>query len=87
WEGRAGPLLVDPARAYGGGSGTRSDPYLISSSEDLVTLSRHPQDFGSHFRLVRDIDLKEVQTCLSPIGTLMVPFTGRFDGNHHTLEN
>jgi len=87
WEDRAGPLMVDPARAYGGGSGTYSDPYLIGQGEHLVTLSRHPQDFGRHFRLTRDIDLQAVQASLSPIGTLATPFTGSFDGNYHTLKN
>jgi len=87
WEDRAGPLMVDPARAYGGGSGTYSEPYLISKSEHLVTLSRQPQDFGRHFRLTRDIDLQAVQASLSPIGTLSAPFTGSFDGNYHTLKN
>jgi hypothetical protein len=87
WEGRAGPLIVNPARHYGGGAGTYADPYLISQGEHLVTLSRHPQDFGKHFRLVKDIDLQGVQATLSPIGTLAVPFTGSFDGNYHTLTN
>jgi hypothetical protein len=87
WEDRAGPLMVDPIRAYGGGSGTYSDPYLIGQGEHLVTLSRHPQDFGRHFRLTRDIDLQAVQASLSPIGTPATPFTGSFDGNYHTLKN
>jgi hypothetical protein len=87
WEERAGPLIVDPPRPYGGGSGTRADPYLISHGEHLVTLSRHPQDFNRHFRLTKDIDLKDVQGTLSPIGTLAVPFAGSFDGNYHTLAN
>jgi len=87
WERRAGPLLVEPARAYGGGRGTRSDPYVIAEAEHLVTLSRHPQDFDKHFRLARDIDLRDVQTRLTPIGTPMAPFTGSFDGNRHTLKN
>ena len=52
-----------------------------------MTLSRHPQDFGRHFRLTRDIDLQAVQASLSPIGTPATPFTGSFDGNYHTLKN
>ncbi len=87
WEDRAGPPMVDPERAYGGGSGTWSDPYLIANTVHLVILSRHPQDFSRHFRLVRDIDLKDTPVSPSPIGTLMVPFTGSFDGNYHTLKN
>ncbi len=87
WEDRAGAPLVDPARSYGGGAGTRSNPYLISQGEHLVTLSRHPQDFSRHFRLTKDIDLQEMDASLPPIGTLSVPFTGSFDGNYHTLKN
>jgi hypothetical protein len=87
WEDRAGPLLVDPARSYGGGAGTRSNPYLVSQGEHLVTLSRYPQDFGRHFRLTKDVDLQGTEASLSPIGTLSVPFTGSFDGNYHTLRN
>ena len=87
WEDRAGPPIVDPERTYGGGSGTWSDPYLIENTVHLVILSRHPQDFSRHFRLVRDIDLKDAPVSPSPIGTLTVPFTGSFDGNYHTLKN
>ncbi len=87
WEERVGPLLTDPPRAYGGGTGKYSDPYVISHSEHLVTLSRYPQDWGKHFRLSRDLDLTDVQASLPPIGTLTVPFTGSFDGNGRTLRN
>jgi hypothetical protein len=87
WEERAGQFLTDPPRAYGGGTGTYADPYLISSGQHLVTLSRYPQDFGRHFRLSRDLDLTDVQASLAPIGTLSVPFTGSFDGNGRTLRN
>jgi hypothetical protein len=87
WEDRAGPLLIDPPRSYGGGAGTRANPYLISQGEHLVTLARYPQDLAKHFRLTKDIDLQGVQASLSPIGMLSVPFTGSFDGNYHTLRN
>lgn len=87
WESRAGPMMADPARTYGGGSGTYSDPYVISDGEHLVTLSRHPQDFSRHFRLTKDLDLQAAQASLVPIGTPAAPFTGSFDGNCHTLKN
>jgi len=87
WEERAGPLLVNAPRTYSGGKGTRSQPYLIQTVEDLVRLGQYPQDFDTHFRLNRDLDLSEAPADLKPIGTLSWAFTGSFDGNFHTLKN
>ena len=38
WEGIPGEIMTDPSYAYGGGSGTENDPYLIYSAEQLNTI-------------------------------------------------
>ena len=51
------PILATQAHAFSGGSGTRIDPYLIATAEDLVSIGSDPNLLQSHFRLVNDIDL------------------------------
>ncbi len=55
-------LLLDvPARVqYGGGSGTAEDPYLIATAGQMNAIGLHPEDSDKHFRLVADIDLKDL---------------------------
>ena len=81
------------------GSGTESDPYLISSKDQLEGLSAVVAGgdslAGVYFRLVADIVLNEgtlegnvwsgetVQW--TPIGTDATPFSGYFDGCGHTV--
>lgn len=79
-----------PAEArYGGGSGTADNPYLISTADHLDSLIARPDDWGGHFRLTADIDLKAWDpTEAHIIGTVDDgPFTGVFDGNHKTIAN
>jgi len=45
------------ANAFSGGSGTRVDPYLIATAEDLMSIGSDPDLLQSHFRLVNAIDL------------------------------
>ena len=70
------------AQTFSGGSGTSSDPYKISNTEDLVELStyvkldlgpKYPIDvqdmntYGKHFIMTQDIDMAAVSNFL-PIG-------------------
>jgi hypothetical protein len=74
---------------YGGGSGTATDPYLISTAEHLQSLSVNRSDWGwdVYYRLTADIDLAELASPLEPMGILGSPFQGHFDGNDKTLSN
>ncbi|WNJ16565.1 VPS10 domain-containing protein [Pontibacter sp. G13] len=71
---------------YGGGAGTDTDPYLIITTNDLVTLSTTQSDWqGKHFRLMQDLDMSGI--AYTPIGKDGALFTGVFDGNGHTISN
>ena len=71
---------------YGGGSGTVSDPYLISTAQDLQNLSATSGDWDKHYQLVNDLDL-DLVAYGNPIGNSSTPFIGTFDGNGHTISN
>jgi hypothetical protein len=87
------------AAQYGGGSGTADDPYQIWIPEQMNAIGVEPNDWDKHFKLMADIDLSAYdgqdgrsafngiapdvdETAYDYQGT---PFTGVFDGNHHTI--
>ncbi len=74
---------------YGGGTGTATQPYLISTAEHLRALSVNSGDWRweAHFKLTEDIDLSELANPPEPIGALGLPFLGDFDGNGKTISN
>jgi hypothetical protein len=84
WENVQGVLIEDEPRYYGGGSGTKTDPYLIYTAEQLNTIGRYPADFGCHFKLMADIDLNGANFNIIGYG---VPFGGVFNGNGHVVRN
>ena len=78
------------------GSGTKSDPYLIQSAEDMRTLSRLTRgqsftDTGIYFKLTADIDLgieSWVPICASADSGWVETansFNANFDGNGKTI--
>lgn len=78
---------------FSGGTGSQEDPYLISTSEDLVQLSDDVQKAvmyeGKHFKMTNDIDMSSVDNFL-PIGNNIESkdvkaFCGIFDGNNNTV--
>ena len=68
--------------AYSGGSGTETDPWLISTVDDLKTLAgtvNNGEDYkDQYFILTDDIDLQNVSW--TPIGDGTNDFCGTFDG-------
>lgn len=80
------------------GKGTKKEPYLLSSAEDLKFLAYQVANekvdgySGCYFRLVKDISLSGKASWLpigyydSPGGKLQ-PFCGIFDGNGCTINN
>lgn len=74
--------LAAPAGAadYAGGSGTRNDPYLISTAQQLAQfrdqVNRGDSDLCA--KLVADIDLGGQSW--EPIGLTRTGYTGTFDG-------
>ena len=82
------------------GSGTKEDPYLISSDLELAKLARDVNTgskwlmkSGEYFKLTKDIDLKH--GIWTPIGStkcvtnknLNRYFSGIFDGDGHAIKN
>ena len=77
----AGMISVSATPAYGGGSGTADDPYLISTKSQLQSLQGETLD-GIHIKLIDDIDL-DGETW-NPIVAFK---NATFDGNHCTISN
>lgn len=78
---------------FSGGTGSEEDPYLISTSDDLVQLSDDVQNFvmyeGKYFKMTNDIDMSTVEN-FRPIGNNLSSndvkvFCGTFDGNGYTV--
>ena len=70
------------------GSGTQADPYLIKTTDDLVTLATNSASnnyFTNHFRLENDLDMAGVS--IEPIGPANKLFRATFDGNGHVISN
>ena len=72
---------------YSGGSGTESDPYLISSYDDFCALSTNVangETYDSKYFLLTN-NITTSATTWTPIGTYSTSFDGIFDGGGHTL--
>lgn len=72
------------------GSGSESDPYIISSVDDLASIRDLVNDstttkvFGNAcYKLITDIDLSGV--VWTSIGTESCQFNGMFNGNYYTI--
>ena len=71
---------VSAAYAFSGGAGTVSNPYLVSTAEDLQHIASYS---SSHFRQINDISLEGI--AFSPICTDSTGFTGSYDGNGYAI--
>jgi len=70
------------------GAGTEDDSYLIYTAEQLNVIGLFPCDWDKHFKLMTDIDMSDYsEKMYNIIGTGLIPFTGTFDGNNHTILN
>lgn len=89
------PSDIYASNGYAGGSGTQSDPYLISTPEHLNQVRLDVADSsGKYYKVVNDIDLSGFDSDndasngnWTPIGTEAVPFKGNFDGNGHIVKS
>ena len=65
----------------GGGNGTAEQPYRIATAADMNEIGANPDDWGSHFVMVNDINLADYTgTEFNIIGpNSATPFTGVFD--------
>ena len=81
------------AAYYGGGDGSQSTPYIISTRTHLYNLA-WLQYIGIYnkngiqqlyFEVANDINMQDLT--LPPIGTDQYPFLGNFNGNNKTISN
>ena len=68
---------------FKGGDGSKANPYQI---ENVTQLELVRENVKKHFKLLKDIDLKDVKN-FKPIGDANKPFTGVFDGNGKKIKN
>ncbi len=71
---------------YAGGFGSESQPFQISTPDELSKLLEYPY---AYFELINDIDLDVAPynsgTGWEPIGSTFDPFYGTMDGNDYTI--
>lgn len=63
------------------GSGTESDPYLVETAEDFLSINNN---LSAHYKLMASIAVSANENAVidAPDNT---PFSGTFDGNGHTI--
>ncbi|KHD37442.1 hypothetical protein NL50_04505 [Clostridium acetobutylicum] len=71
-----------PSGEMTSGSGTKTDPYIISTVQQLENIN---YNLAADYKLENDIDLSGVNW--TPLGNNNVPFTGILDGNGHAIKN
>lgn len=80
----AAPSSRPPQDSAWRGSGTQTDPYLISTTDDWRYFARQVSAgytfAGQTFKMTADIDAEGKSA-----GTELFPFSGTFDGDGHTL--
>jgi tRNA A-37 threonylcarbamoyl transferase component Bud32 len=83
------PKIEAQNRFSGSGSGTPSDPYVITNVKQLQEMK---YDLKAHYVLGNDIDASETKNWnngqgFEPIGDKDNPFTGSFDGRGYKIYN
>ena len=83
WEKTVGDIIdIDySARVYSG-AGTSADPFVLTTSDDVVNMGVRVSDWKGHFVLANDIDMSGVGNYTPP-----TCFEGVFNGNGHKIIN
>ena len=81
-------LQVEQGRrdVYGGGEGTLSSPYILSTEEHLVEFASESRDWAADVYVRLDADL-DGSLLAAPIGSTSTPYQGHFDGAGHTISH
>lgn len=73
------------------GAGTSASPYIIKTPAQLVALSQSVGAgngyYGKFFALDADINMAEMSSQFTPVGSDETPFAGNFSGRGHTISN
>lgn len=85
WEKTSGQKIPQTTIDWIDGSGTDTDPYEITNSDQINMIGKATILLDKHFILSADIDLAGLQT--KPIDYYGDSFTGVFDGNDHKIRN
>lgn len=79
-------LCDDSGQPFGGGDGSEDDPYQICTAQHLHAVGKAEEYLDASFALFDDIDLSNVDK-FRIIGDGDHGFSGRFDGNDHTIKS
>ncbi len=79
-------FYVAESIGFSGGSGTKTDPYLISSAEQMYFITQANHGYEKHYKLIDNV-VFGAGVNFSPIGSEEYPFEGSFDGSGYTIEN
>ena len=83
WQQSPGTsITTDYPTATYSGFGTESDPYVITTAYDFVSLSYRVSDWDKYFILANDVDMSTVGNYAGP-----EYFSGNFDGHDHVIRN
>ena len=83
-EGKMPSYVVSQTVSLAGG-GTESDPFVISTPEDMQAISSDDTE-NAYYKLANDIDLTEwIETNSPADGWIPVTLRGTFDGDGHTI--
>lgn len=81
--------ILSYGQNYSGGSGTVSDPYKISTLDDLKYLSEHSSELGKNFLQIADIDASATATWDFGKGFYTIggssSFYGSYDGGGYKI--
>lgn len=69
---------------FSGGCGTSSNPYLISTVNDLSNVWRYP---AASYSMINSISGNYPSVDLTPLGPIGWTFSGTFDGHGFTISN
>ena len=68
---------------FGGGTGTKNDPYLISDSTHFKAIAQQSNGAsGKYFRQTADINLSDLE---QKSAAIISSFSGTYDGDGHTV--
>ncbi len=79
------------ASLFNGGDGTVGTPYLISTAQQLgnvayaIQLNAYART--AYYKMTTDIDLNGAEAPSPSIGCSSYPFSGKFDGQSHEIQN
>jgi len=90
--GLGGCAAIAGATTYNAsGAGSRANPYLICTARQLLDIGNHAVAWNAHFVQGANIDLTGYNQASSPavvpIGSLAIPFKGRYDGQSYAISN